>query len=80
MSNAIDTKALTKAADKMAEAVKHARFAYQFCPGSYTMTTFQACLDAAKAIDQHVSVLAVAYSAEWLREFPKIAVEIHDVE
>ncbi len=80
MSKAINAKALTKAADKMAEAVKHARFAYQFCPGSYTRSTLQACLDAAKAIDQHISELAFAHSADWLRKFPKVAVENGDVE
>jgi hypothetical protein len=40
----IDSKALTRAAESMAEAVKHARLAYQFCPGSYTMTMLQSCL------------------------------------
>ena len=79
MSNAIDAKALARVADKMAQAVKHARFAYQFCPGSYTMMTFQACLDAARSLDQHISELAFAHSAEWLRRFPKI-VENEDVE
>jgi hypothetical protein len=68
----IDSKALTRAAESMAEAVKHARLAYQFCPGSYTMTTLQACLTAASALDQHISALAFAHSAEWLRKFPKI--------
>ena len=60
----IDSKALTRAAASMAKAVKHARLAYQFCPGSYTMTTLQACLTAASALDQHISALAFAHSAE----------------
>jgi hypothetical protein len=68
----IDSKALTRAAESMAEAVKHARLAYQFCPGSYTMRTLQAYLTAASALDQHISALAFAHSAEWLRKFPKI--------
>jgi hypothetical protein len=68
----IDSKVLTRAADSMAEAVKHARLAYQFCPGSYTMSALQACLTAASALDQHISALAFAHSAEWLRKFPKI--------
>ncbi len=63
---------MTEAAAKMAEALKHARLAYQFGPGSYTMTTLQACLAAANALDQHISALAFVQSAEWLRKFPKI--------
>jgi hypothetical protein len=68
----IDSKALTDAAEKMAEALKHAKLAYQFRPGSYTMSTLQACLAAARALDQYVSNLAFVRSAEWLRKFPKI--------
>ena len=72
MSEPIDSKALNHAAEKMAEAVNHARHAYQFCPGSYTMTTLQACLVAAEALDLHISALAVVHSGEWLRTFPRI--------
>jgi hypothetical protein len=68
----IDSKALTKAADKLAEAVKQTRYAYEFCPGAYTCTALQACLAAASAFDQYVDELAFAHSAEWLRRFPKI--------
>jgi hypothetical protein len=68
----IDAKALTTAAEKMAEAVKQARLAYQFGANSYTFTALEACLKAAKALDQHISELAFAHSAEWLRRFPKI--------
>jgi hypothetical protein len=75
----INSKALTKAAAQLAEAVKHARLAYQFSPGSYTCTTLQACLAAAKAFDRHVEELAFALSAEWLRKFPKI-IEDDDAE
>jgi hypothetical protein len=79
MSETINSKALTKAAERLAEAVKHARLAYQFCPGSYTATTFQALLAAARAFDQHVEELAFALSVEWLRKFPKI-IEDGDAE
>jgi hypothetical protein len=68
----IASKVLTQAADKLGEAVKQAKLAYQFCPGSYTCTALQACLAAACAFDQYVDELAFAYSAEWLRQFPKI--------
>ena len=68
----INSKALTKVADKLIEAVKQARLAYEFCPGSYTCTALQACLAAASAFDQYVDELAFAHSAEWLRQFPKI--------
>jgi protein tyrosine phosphatase (PTP) superfamily phosphohydrolase (DUF442 family) len=68
----IDSKVLTRAAESMAEAVKHARLAYQFCPGSYTFTTLKACLTAAGAIDEHISALAFVHSAEWLRKLPRI--------
>jgi hypothetical protein len=54
MSGAGDAKALTRA---MAEAVKHARLAYEFCPGSYTYTTLHACLIAAEVLDQHIKTL-----------------------
>jgi hypothetical protein len=43
----------TKAAKSIAEAVKHARLAYQFCPGFYTYWTLHACLIAAEALDEH---------------------------
>jgi hypothetical protein len=49
----IDPKALTKAAEKLAEAVKQARYAYEFCPSAYTCTALQACLAAARAFDRH---------------------------
>ena len=75
----IDPKALTKAAEKLAEAVKQARYAYEFCPSAYTCTALQACLAAAKAFDQYVDELAFAHSAEWLRQFPKI-IESGDAE
>ena len=71
-SGVIDSKMLTQAADQLAEAVKQARLAYQFCPGSYTCRALQAYLAAAKAFDQYVDELAFAHSAEWLRRFPKI--------
>ncbi len=80
MSKAINAKALTKAAKSVAEAVRQSRAAYQFCPGSYTAATFQACLAAARAMDQHISELAFATSAEWLRNFPEITAEQDDVE
>ena len=63
---------MTNAAEKMAEAVKHAKLAYQFGPSSYSMSTLQTCLAAAAALDQYVSDLAFVHSAEWLRGFPKI--------
>jgi hypothetical protein len=69
----LDSKVLTEVAERLAEAMKHAKLAYQFTPGSYTCTTLQACLAAAKAFDQHVDELAFAHSAEWLRRFPKIS-------
>jgi hypothetical protein len=72
MSNKIDSKALTRAAKKLAEAVKQTRLAYQFCPSSYTHTAFQASLAAAQALDEHIAALAVVHSAEWLHKFPKI--------
>ena len=75
-----DAKALTRAAESMAEAVKHARLAYQFNPGSYTYTTLQACLSAARALDQHITALAFVHSAEWLRKFPRILDEDCDAE
>ena len=68
----VDSKALTKAADRLAEAVKHARLAYQFSPGSHTWKTLETCLAAAKALDEHVNELACRESAEWLRKFPRI--------
>jgi hypothetical protein len=80
MTNAIDAKALTLAANKLREAVDQTRLAYQFCPGSYTMSAFQACLAAAEAFDQYVDELAFAHSAEWLRKFPRIVGEHQDVE
>jgi hypothetical protein len=52
--------------------VKQARYAYEFCPGTYTCTTLQACLAAARAFDRYLDELAFAHSAEWLRQFPKI--------
>ena len=72
MSGPIDSKALTNAAEKMAEAIKHARLAYQFGPSSYSMSTLQNCLAAAEVLVQYVNDLAFAHSAEWLRRFPKI--------
>lgn len=80
MTSTIDAKTLTKAHESMAEAVQHARLAYQFCPGSYTYTTLHACLTAAKALDQYISTLAIVHSAEWLRTFPKIVEEDCDDE
>ena len=77
MSISIDAKALTRAGDYLRVAVEQTRFAYQFGPSSYTMTAFQACLAAAEAFDRHVSELAFANSAEWLREFPKIIERDH---
>jgi len=68
----IDSEALTEAAEQLAEALKHAKLAYQFSPGSYTWSALCKCLAAAKAFDQHVEELAFALSAEWLRQFPKI--------
>ena len=78
-SKAISLKELIEAAAQMREAVKHARLAYQFCPGSYTMSALQACVAAGEALDQYVDNLAFALSANWLRKFPKI-VESDDVE
>jgi hypothetical protein len=72
MSEPINSKALTNADRKMAEAIKHARLAYQFGPSSYSMSTLQNCLAAAAAFDQYISDLAFVHSAEWLRRFPKI--------
>ena len=68
----IDWKTLTEASDKIAEAMKQSRLAYQFCPGSYTAMTRDACLAAAKAVDKLVAELACLQSAEWLRKFPAI--------
>jgi hypothetical protein len=75
----IDAKVLTTAAERMAEAVKQAWLAYQFGANAYTFAALEACLWAAKALDQHISELAFAHSAEWLRKFPKI-VEDCDAE
>jgi hypothetical protein len=75
----INSKALTQAAARLAEAVKQARLAYEFSPGSYTCTALQACLAAARAFDQYVDELAFAHSAEWLRRFSKI-IEGSDAE
>ena len=69
----IASKALTQAANRLAEAVKQTKLAYQFSPGSYTCMALQACLAAASAFDQYVDELAYAHSAEWLRQFPKIS-------
>jgi len=77
--SAVDSKALTQAHDKLVEAVKHARSAYEFCPGAYTCTALRACLAAARSFDRHVDELAFALSAEWLRTFPKI-IEGSDAE
>ena len=79
MNETISSKALTKAAEQLDEAVKHTKLAYQFCPSSYTCTALQVCLAAAKAFDQHVEQLAFHLSAEWLRKFPKI-IEGSDAE
>jgi len=68
----IKSKALTQAADGLGEAVKQAKLAYQFSPGSYTWSALCKCLAAARAFDQYVDELAFAHSAEWLRRFPKI--------
>jgi hypothetical protein len=68
----IDAKALSTAAVKMAEAIKQARLAYQFGASSYTFAALEACLAAARALDQHVSDLAFVHSAEWLRKFLRI--------
>jgi hypothetical protein len=68
----IDSKSLTEATDKMADAMKQSQLAYQFCPGSYTVMAMEACLAAAKALDKLVAELAFMHSAEWLRKFPKI--------
>lgn len=75
----IDSKALTRAAEDMAETVKQTRLAYQFAAGSYTYAALVACLKAARALDQHIEALAFAHSAEWLRKFPKI-IEDRDAE
>jgi hypothetical protein len=81
MSKAINAQALTAAAEYIAEALRHARLAYQFSPGSYTRSTHQACLYAAEAFDRYISELAFAHSAAWLQRFPKIAPgEPSDVE
>jgi hypothetical protein len=79
MRGDIDSKALTDAAEKLAEAVKHVRLAYEFSPGSYTWTALETCLAAAKAFDEHVNELAFRESSEWLRKFPKI-IEAGDAE
>jgi hypothetical protein len=80
MSNTIDAKALTQATDEIREALRQTRLAYLFCPSSYTMSAFQACLAAAQAFDQYTGDLAFAHSAEWLRKFPKTTPERDDVE
>jgi hypothetical protein len=68
----IASKVLIQAADGLGEAVKQAKLAYQFSPGSYTWSALCKCLAAARAFDQYVDELAFAHSAEWLRGFPKI--------
>jgi hypothetical protein len=80
MSEKLDSKALTSAAEKIHEAIEQARLAYQFSPGSYTNSTFQACLDAGRAFDRHIAHLAYANSAEWLRKFPPIVENQHGEE
>jgi hypothetical protein len=80
MSNSIDAKGLALAANQLRGAVDQSRLAYLFCPGSYTMSAFQACLAAAEAFDQYVDELAFAHSAEWLRKFPKVISEHQDAE
>jgi hypothetical protein len=77
MSKKLDSKALTSAAKKIGEAIEQARLAYQFSPGIFTNSTFQACLDAGRAFDQHITNLAHANSAEWLRKFPLIVENEH---
>ena len=79
-SEAISPKELVNAVERMREAVKHARLAYQFGASSYTASAFQNCLAAAEALDQYVSNLAFAHSAEWLRTLPKIIErdDLHD--
>jgi hypothetical protein len=68
----IDSKALTEAIEKMTEATEWTRLGYRFCPSSYTFRAMQACLAAAKALDEHIDELAFMHSAEWLRKFPRI--------
>jgi hypothetical protein len=73
MSDSIDAKALTQAANRLRAAVDQTRLAYRFCASSYTMSAFQTSLAAAEAFDRYVSALAYARSAEWLRTFPSVA-------
>lgn len=77
MRKKLDSKALVGAAVKMTEAIEQARLAYQISPNSYTNSTFQACLDAGRLFDQHITNLAFAHSAEWLRKFPNIVEDEH---
>jgi hypothetical protein len=79
MSDKLNSKVLIDAAEKIREAIEQSRLAYQFSPGSYTNSAFQACLDAGRAFDRHITHLAQANSAEWLRKFPFI-VENEDEE
>jgi hypothetical protein len=71
-TDTLDGKALTAMADALREAIKQARLAYQFSPGSYTWTALCKCLTAGRAFDEHVERLAFRVSAEWLRKLPKI--------
>jgi hypothetical protein len=72
LTDSLDGKALTMMADALREAVKQAKLAYQFAPGSYTWSALCKCLAAGRAFDQYVERLAFRLSAEWLRTFPKI--------
>ena len=67
-----DGKALIMMADSLREAIKQAKLAYQFSPGSYTWSALCKSLAAARVFDEHVERLAFRVSAEWLRTFPKI--------
>jgi hypothetical protein len=42
-------------------------------PRLLTYTTLQACLTAARSLDEHIGALAFVHSAEWLRKFARIA-------
>jgi hypothetical protein len=52
----LNGKALTAMADALREAIKQAKLAYQFSPGSYTWSALDRCLAAAKALDQYIEL------------------------
>jgi hypothetical protein len=56
MTATLHAKALTTMANRLREAVREAKLAYQFAPNSYTHAALHRCLGAAKAFDQYIEL------------------------